>query len=166
MLKTSKQNKRGKTNSSYMLSGMNIIKMVTEDPSFIDAEASETNISKIGKAPILKYPRKQKDPNDDVLNLPSKSFKIRSFTKKVKDMSNIKENESCEIFEKMDCVRNLRAINSRVEAFNLSRMTAQGRAHRQNPSRSITANIYSKMREIFKRDASMKCKVGSQIFVK
>ena len=91
MLKTSKQNKRAKTNSSYMLSGMNIVKMVTEDPNLLDSEASETNISKIGKAPILKYPRKQKDPNYDVLNLPSKSFKIRSFTKKVKDVSNIKE---------------------------------------------------------------------------
>jgi len=46
----------------------------------------------------MKYPIKQKDANYDVLNLPNKSFKIRSFTKKIKESSHIKEDDSCEIF--------------------------------------------------------------------
>jgi hypothetical protein len=95
MLKTTKPTRRAKVNSSYLLSGMNIVKVATEENSCLAAEPSEPNISKASRAPIIKYPRKQKDVNYDALNLPNKSFKIRSFTKKVKDVSSIKEDDSC-----------------------------------------------------------------------
>lgn len=63
-------------------------------------------------------------------------------------------------------MRNLRAINSRIEVFNLSRLSQLEKAKKINESVGVTANIYSKMREIFKRDSSMKCKIGSQVLVK
>lgn len=77
-----------------------------------------------------------------------------------------KIDENCEIFEKVEYVRNLRAINNRIEIFNLSRLSQIERGKKINESVGVTSNIYSKMRELFKRDSSIKCKIGSQILVK
>ena len=48
--------------------------------------------------------------------------------------------------------------------FNFSRISHHEK-NKKEGERGVTANIYSKMREVFKKDASVKCKVGSQIFV-
>ena len=48
--------------------------------------------------------------------------------------------------------------------FNFSRISHHEK-NKKEGEKGVTANIYSKMREVFKKDASVKCKVGSQIFV-
>ena len=79
-------------------------------------------------------------------------------------MNGHKNDDGCDIFERVDYVRNLRAINNRVEMFNLSRLTQKERKEKEG-NKSVTANIYSKMKEVFKKDSSVKCKIGNQIFV-
>ena len=61
-------------------------------------------------------------------------------------------------------MRNLRAINNRVEVFNLSRLSNQER-RKKEAHRGVTANIYSKVRDVWRKDG--KCQqYGSQVFVK
>ena len=75
---------------------------------------------------------------------------------------NSKEGDPSDIFEKVDYVRNLKAINNRMELFNYSKGQQQNKKYQKG----VTANIYLKIREVFKRDASIKCKIGSQILIK
>ena len=62
---------------------------------------SEANIVKMNRRHLFKIENKQKDKTDhnSSCNLPNKSFKIRSFTKKIRDIVNGHRNEEgCDIF--------------------------------------------------------------------
>lgn len=65
-----------------------------------ETNASEISIIRVNKRPIFKIKEKEKENNASLLSsLPNKSFKIRSYTKKTKEGG--KDDESCEIFEKV-----------------------------------------------------------------
>jgi hypothetical protein len=101
MSRTAKPGRRGKTNTSYLLSGINIKKMVAEELSQLEEgnNISEHNIIKIGRRPIFKVMTKEKEENTTIYNLPNKSFKIRSFTRKLREgNANLKNDDSSEIF--------------------------------------------------------------------
>jgi hypothetical protein len=122
LLKISKNSTKSKAVSSYMLSGINIKRMI-QDEMASENNASDISIIRVNKRPIFKLKEKEKERekenNTSVIgSLPNKSFKIRSYTRKMKDE---KEEESCELFEKVEKVRNCRAISNRIELFNLSK---------------------------------------------
>jgi hypothetical protein len=122
LLKISKNSTKSKAVSSYMLSGINIKRMI-QDEMASENNASDISIIRVNKRPIFKLKEKEKERekenNTSVIgNLPNKSFKIRSYTRKMKDE---KEEESCELFEKVEKIRNCRANSNRIELFNLSK---------------------------------------------
>jgi vacuolar-type H+-ATPase subunit F/Vma7 len=122
LLKISKNSTKSKVVSSYMLSGINIKRMI-QDEMASENNASDISIIRVNKRPIFKLKEKEKERekenNTSVIgNLPNKSFKIRSYTRKMKDE---KEEESCELFEKVEKIRNCRANSNRIELFNLSK---------------------------------------------
>jgi hypothetical protein len=122
LLKISKNSTKSKAVSSYMLSGINIKRMI-QDEMASENNASDISIIRVNKRPIFKLKEKEKERekenNTSVIgSLPNKSFKIRSYTRKMKDE---KEEESCELFEKVEKIRNCRANSNRIELFNLSK---------------------------------------------
>jgi vacuolar-type H+-ATPase subunit F/Vma7 len=122
LLKISKNSTKSKVVSSYMLSGINIKRMI-QDEMASENNASDISIIRVNKRPIFKLKEKEKERekenNTSVIgSLPNKSFKIRSYTRKMKDE---KEEESCELFEKVEKIRNCRANSNRIELFNLSK---------------------------------------------
>lgn len=155
LLKVSKQSTKSKAVSSYMLSGINIKRMIQDE--IAENNVSDLNIVRVSKRPIFKVKeRSEKEKeNSMVTSLPNKSFKIRSYTRKMKDG---KEEESCEMFEKVDKIRS-RVSSNRMELFNLSR---ENREKDENEQR-----IQTKIKEILQREATIKCKpTTTQVLVK
>lgn len=113
LLKISKNSTKSKAVSSYMLSGINIKRMIQDEMS--ENNASDISIVRVNKRPIFKVKEKEKGEKENSNaggSLPNKSFKIRSYTRKMKE---VKEGEeSCEIFEKVEKVRNSRANSNRI----------------------------------------------------
>lgn len=118
LLKVGKNSTKSKAISSYMLSGINIKRMI-QDEMAPESNASDLSIIRVSKRPIFKLKDKEKIEADVANSLPSKSFKIRSFTRKMKEGKETEE--SCEIFEKVEKIRNSRTNSTRIEIFNLSR---------------------------------------------
>lgn len=140
LLKISKNSTKSKAVSSYMLSGINIKRMIQDEMA--ENNVSDVSIIRVSKRPIFKVrERAERDRDGGVAgNLPNKSFKIRSYTRKMKDG---KEEESCEMFEKVDRVRNCRANSNRIELFNHSK---ENRERDENEQR-----IQTKIKEILQR---------------
>lgn len=155
LLKVSKQSTKSKAVSSYMLSGINIKRMIQDE--IAENNVSDISIVRVSKRPIFKVKEKaeKEKENSLVTSLPNKSFKIRSYTRKMKDG---KEEDSCELFEKVDKIRS-RVNSNRLELFNLSK---ENREKNENEQK-----IQTKIKEILQREATIKCKpIATQVFVK
>jgi hypothetical protein len=155
LLKVSKQSTKSKAVSSYMLSGINIKRMIQDE--IAENNVSDVSIVRVSKRPIFKIKEKaeKEKENSVATSLPNKSFKIRSYTRKMKDG---KEEESCEMFEKVEKIRS-RVCSNRLELFNLSK---ENREKDENEQR-----IQTKIKEILQREATIKCKpITTQVFVK
>lgn len=90
MIKKSRQGGRSKAVSSYLLLGFNIKKMMIDEISEHEevSNISEAKIIRIGKRPIFKIHTREKEEIEENNSLPNKSFKIRSYTRKLRDSTD------------------------------------------------------------------------------
>lgn len=92
-----KNRSKSKAFSSYLLSGINIKKMIQEE---LNQEInSDISIIRVNRRPIFKIKDKDRgDKDKDTLanittSLTNKSFKIRSFTKRLRDAANLSKGD-------------------------------------------------------------------------
>ena len=138
MLKGGRPQRRHELLNSYLLTGLNIRRVINEETQLSVSEF-DNNFTGIGRRvnARLKEAGKQWEPNDKENmvkdgSLPCKTFKIRSNTRRVRQAISGRTEEDSEIFQKMQHVRNYKSVGTRLDRCNLK---SQIRANSQENSK-------------------------------